>query len=366
MRILHFLPPDNDMIAQHVTMLTNGMGLEAENHVTSDAGNAKMLLQNGKYDILHIHGCWRNASKNLVGLTKKSLTRLVVTPHGQLQPWVQDDGYWKEKLPKRLLYQRDIIHQAYAIIVQGKMELECMEKLGWNSRCTIIRNAIITCSISAQEMARQTFALYSKVMDSNTLELLPAESRDTMRGIIKAGITGDSRWLSDDSRPTPLSDEDMRRVMCHAYQEQTTDWIKKGLKVLKWNDPDIDAATIDCFLPEGYHAPQSIQSTIGNQYASENERLMATFKLIRKLTSNNQLSMLHLCELDRELRFHPCEEEELKEELKEHKLWMLARRTMQLMADMTGLTEGYMPVTALDDRQTRQMRESVEKRLKIQ
>ena len=40
------------------------------------------------------------------------------------------------------------IEQAYAVIVQGNMELECIAQLGWNKRCVIIRNALITNTIN--------------------------------------------------------------------------------------------------------------------------------------------------------------------------------------------------------------------------
>ena len=365
MRVLHFLPPDDSMITQHVNILTSGMGLEAENHVVTDAVKAKTLLQGGSYDILHIHGCWRNASRTIVNKALHAGTRLIVTPHGQLEPWVQNDDYWKEKLPKRLFYQRDIIRQAYAVIIQGKMESECMEKLGWNSRCIIIRNAIVTRSITPQEMSRQTFSLYRKVLDTNTLELMTDETREALKNLIKAGITGDARWLGPSHVPFTLTADEWRKILCYAHQEQFSEWIERGIRVLHLDAPDLDASKVDHFLPRHYQPTQSIQSIIGNQFASENDRLLATFRHTKKLIANHQFTIRHLCELDRELRQHSCEEDALADALKERQLWMQVRRLMQVLEDMTGLTEGFMPVPPLNDRRTRQLQQQIEDHLKL-
>ena len=168
------------MIAQHVQMLSE------YGHCATEAEQAKTLLQGGSYDILHLHGCWRNSSRSIVNIAMRLGCRLVVTPHGGLEPWVQEEKRWKEKLPKRILYQRDIIRRAYAVIIQGKMEDECMKRLGWNPRTVIIRNAVITQSTTPKEMAAQTLAVYRKVMDSNQLELMDDDMRDMLLDIIMA------------------------------------------------------------------------------------------------------------------------------------------------------------------------------------
>ena len=363
MRILHFYPKDNDMIARHVSMLAENMGLEAEHHLATDGNNACTLLQGSHYDLLHLHGCWRTAMRKVVNLAVSKGTRLVLTPHGQLEPWEQEEDYWKEKLPKRLLFQQSIVRQSYAVLIQGDMERECMEKLRWNSRCTIIRNAIVTNSIQPQEMARQTFAIYQKILDSNTLELMEDETRAALKNLLKAGITGDLRWLDD---RTGIHDAtEWRKVLCYAHQEHITDIIRRGIRVMELDAPDIDVEHIPYYLPDGYQEVESIQHAIGNQFASENDRLVATFRTIRHLLGNRQLRISHLVELDQELRRHSCEEDLLAEMLHERKLWITARRMMQLLAWKTGLTEGFMPMPALNDREARRISRQMDNNLKI-
>lgn len=367
MRILHYYNAEDQMVAQHVTMLQEGMGRDAENHLTTNNDDARTLLQGSHYDILHLHGCWRNSSRSIVNIALRKGCRLVVTPHGQLEPWVQEQDYWKDKLPKRVLYQQRIIQQAYAIIIQGRMEQECMERLAWNKRLVTIRNCVITSSISKEEMSRQTFALYRKIMDTNTLELLSPDMRQHLKTIIMAGITGDKRWLPAEAvtaLPAAVSIP-WRELLLYAHHEQITDTIHRGLRILGLETQDVDVEHIDHFWPDDYQEVPLIGTTIGNQFASENERLIASFKTIRKLISNGQFSIKHLIELDRELRQHGCNEEELAESLKERHLLKIARHIMQLMSDLTGLTEGFMPVPPLNNRKTRQLRTTIDNHLKI-
>lgn len=365
MRILHYYDNSDDMVSQHVKMLTENMGPEAENYAVAEEEKARTLLCGTHYDVLHIHGCWRNATRSIVKQALHQGTRLVLTPHGQLEPWIQKEDFWKEKLPKRILYQRDIVQHAYAVVVQGQMEQECMEQLGWNRRLLVIRNAVLTSSTTTTEMSQKTFSLYRKVMDSNPLELMNDSVQHSLRSILLAGTTGDKRWLDPSDTMPSFSNEEWRLLLCFAHQEHIMDTMMRGIRVLGLNAPDIDTAAIDFFLPDKYQETKSIQEVIGNQFPSENERLLATFRLLRKWSAAGLLSIRHLIELNRELRQYPCNEEELVDELKERRLFPFASRIMQLMDEQTGLTEGFMPMPPTNDRTTRRIARQIRNHLKI-
>ncbi len=380
MRILHYYPQNNEMIAQHVKMLSEGADADAGSqykserpliHCATEEEQAKTLLQGGHYDILHLHGCWRNSSRVIVNMAMRQGSRLVVTPHGGLEPWEQEENRWKEKWPKLVLYQYNIIRRAYAVIIQGKMENESMMHLGWNPRLVIIKNAVITQSITPKEMVSQTFDVYRKIMNSNQLELMDDDTRKILKALITVGITGDKRWLDLDdeytgvSFPTISADHRWHLLLCYAHQEDITDTLQRGIRILGLDAPDIDVEKTDYYLPAGYTPVETIGKTIGYKFATENERLLATFRLIRKLVSSRQLSIKHLIEVDRELRQHACNEELLADELKEQRLWKLASRVLQVTNELTGLPEGYMPIAPLDDGTTRSIRKQVDERLKI-
>ncbi len=379
MRILHYYDKADEMVSQHVKMLTDNMGLEAENYAATEPDQARTLLKGGHLDILHIHGCWRTSSRSIVKIALRQGARLVVTPHGQLEPWVREENLWKEKLPKRLLFQQTIIQRAYAVLIQGSMEQECMQQLGWNSRTVIIRNAVITSSTTPKEMASKTFTIYRKVLDSNPVQLMTGETKKLLHNLLSVGITGDQRWLSATSllsstspaavtsatAPSRLSSDQWRLLLCYAHQEQITDTIYKGIRILGLNAPDIDATQIDFYVPDGFQYAESIKDTIGYEFASENDRLMATFRYLHRVYANDQLSVKHLVELNRELREHGCDEEMLGDDLNERRLGKFAARLMQLMHDVTGLTEGFMPIAPLLDRTTRNMRKKLDNHLMV-
>lgn len=362
MRILHFYPKTDANISQYLDLLTGNMGLEVENHKASSGEEAKHLLRTIDFDILHVHGCWQNAQFTLVRKALNRGARLVVTPYGQLEPWVQQQHFWKEKLPKRIVYQKSVVEQAYAVVVQGNMELECITRLGWNKRCVIIRNAMITSSTTPRDMARQTFELYQRIVDSNPLQLMNDNTRKFVKYLMTIGITGDKRWLKEEE--TPMLG-DWRQILCYAHQEQIMPTILRAVRTLDLILPDIDASKIPYFLPDHYVETKTIQQVIGNQFVTENDRLLATFKYIKKLVGNRQLSIKHLVELDIELRQHSCDESLLNEQLRERRLIKLAARTMQLMNDFTGLTEGFMPVQPRRDRITNRWHKQIENHLSI-
>ncbi len=325
--------------------------------------DALRQLRDSHYDILHIYGCWDFHAWRLARQALKHGTRLILSPQGQLEPWVIKDGYWNEKLPKKMLYQKWIVKNAYAVIVQGKMEEKCLQQLDWNPRLLIIRNPQITNSITQEEADRQTATLYQKVMDSNTLDLMSVQTRQMLKLFLKAGITSDARWVTEDL--ITLGQEEWRQLLCYAHQEHLTEILKHGARVLNYEVPNINAADFDFYVPENYHEVTTIEKNIGLSFVSENQRLMATFKHLKKLWQQRRIAISHLVELDKELRFHDIDEGKLQERLMEQRLLKLAGRFMQLMNDLTGLTEGFMPVPPVNDRITRQMKRQVEEHLKI-
>ena len=109
MRIMHFYPKTDVAISQYFKMLADNMGLEVENHQATTSEEAHQLLRSIQFDILHVYGCWNNAQFTVVRKALKQGARLVVTPYGQLEPWVQQQHFWKEKLPKRIAYQQSVI-----------------------------------------------------------------------------------------------------------------------------------------------------------------------------------------------------------------------------------------------------------------
>ena len=121
MKVLHFYQQQNEMQARYVNLLTETMDSSVEQVTMTTLSNVKQALTSQHFDLLHIHGCWSISYAQAAAKARREGTRIVITPHGELEPWILRNRQWQEKMPKTLLYQRQTIRQAYAVIAMGTM-----------------------------------------------------------------------------------------------------------------------------------------------------------------------------------------------------------------------------------------------------
>lgn len=350
MKILHLYPKQNDMIASHVSILTEGMRHSAEVQTADSYTLFKARFQDMQPDVVHCHGC--TAINKAVSTAYKHKTRIVISPHGQLEPWMLKSSYGKTDLLLRRSVER-----AYAIITFGKMERQYLEQLGWNHRIEVIHNAITTNSISPEEMSSQTFAVYQKITDSNVLEQMNDNSKRLMAIIIKAGITGDRRWITEDI----IQDEaDWRRILIYADHQNIRNYVDYGINILGLNADWTDTSKITSYFPAKYQRPKPIKEVVGDYKGDETDYLVRMIRQIQKAPL-----LLHLIELHRELRRDTVDDDRLTDALQEKHLLTYAGRLMQVLQEQTLLDEGFMPIDPIDDRGTRQIRKLMANHLKI-
>jgi hypothetical protein len=364
MKILHFYPKSDPMLTRHVSILVDGMRHSAEVQAADSLSDFKAQLQEMRPDIVHCHGCWQYAISKASAMAHKRGKRIVLSPHGQLEPWMIKDksainGDAKsptDVVGKTVFLQRRAVERAYAIIAFGKMERQHLERLGWNPRIEVVHNAIITNSITPKDMCSQTFAIYQKVLDSNVLEQMDDRDKLLMAQIIKAGITGDARWTE-----TPTNDHpDWRRILIYAEHQNIRNYVDYGINILGLQPEAIDTTGIPSYFPESYKRPVSIKTLIGDFKGDETDYLI---RMLRQILTAPIL--LHLIELHRELRRDSVDDDKLKETLEEKHLTADAARLMQILAEQTQLDEGYMPLDPVDDRKTQQIRNIIANHLKI-
>ena len=327
MNIRHIYPKNNPLIVEHIKLL-GGM---------DDVP---------KPDIVHVHGCWNyNTVKTAEQLRQKG-ARIVLSPHGELQPWTVAQMGPTEKAAKTILWQRRLVEHSYAVIAHGKMEAEALRDLGWNPRIETVRNAVITRSITPESMNRQTENVYRKVMDSNTWALMDTVDQAALAVILKAGITSDARWCG--SAPTVT---DWRKLLIYAEHENLRDVVDKGVAVLGLPAPVIDTATIDSYLPTDYIRPTKAETT----------DLLELVQLTRK----RPVTKRQLVELDTLLRREDVADDQLRQALADKRLTKHFRRLLQALSEQTLLEEGFMPLVPLDDAQTQTLRDTITNHLRI-
>ena len=330
MNVLHLFPKDNALIAKHVSMLDRGS--QAAEHP----------------DIVHVHGCWQYALVSAALKARRQGARIVLTPHGELEPWVINDRRMSGKPSTTLRWQRRLVEHSYVVIAQGNMEAEALSQLGWNPRIEVVRNAVVTNSITPEAMLRHTQEVYRKVMDSNTLELMSDESKHLLQLLLKAGITGDRRWVTE--LAPDISEQQWRYLLVYADQENVRTTVDQGARLLGISHPYIETDKIKSYLPTDYSKPKP-EAHDAASLVSELHRRQPTLR--------------HLVELDRSLRKNNIQEDRLVDVLDENRLLKYFRRLLCILSEQTGLDEGFMPARPIDDRLTQAIRKRLQNHLRI-
>ena len=81
-------------------------------------------------------------------MAQKRNIKVVLTPHGMLEPWIIKRHYWTRKLPALLLYQKAAIQNADCLQATAESEKENLLKLGYNSNIKIVKLGIDAESIT--------------------------------------------------------------------------------------------------------------------------------------------------------------------------------------------------------------------------
>jgi hypothetical protein len=330
----------------------------ADVRATDSPSDFKTICRQMEPDIVHCHGCWLYAIVHAANTARKNGARVVLSPHGQLEPWILEEKSLQEKLHKTLLWQKGSVEHAYALIAFGNMEQKHLRLLKWNQRIEVIRNCVITNSLTPQEMCSQTFAVYQKVMDSNVLEQMDESTQRLLAVILKAGITGDRRWVQE---PVVCSeDTDWRRLLIYAEHEHIRNYVDYSISILGLETPGLDTSKVAAFFPDNWQKPAPLKEIIGEYKGNETDYLMRMIRQIEK-----QPLLLHFVELARELRRDTVDDDLLRQALEEKKLLKYASRLMQILQEQTRLEEGYMPLPPTDDRGTRHIRKLITNHLTI-
>lgn len=353
MKVLYLYPKSAPLISQHVSLLADGLRQSTEIRTADSVSALRKAIQEQKPDIIHCHGCPSVTAARTIFSALRKGARLVLTLHGQLEPWADD----RQRDISTIYWKKEFVRTAYSVILLGRLERTNFVRMGWNTRIEEIHNAVTTNTISNREMCAATFAVYQKVLDSNTLALMDERTEHMLRAIIKVGIMGDRRWVST----LPSEPIDWRHLLLYAEHENIRNYVDYGISLLRCSVPAIDTSRIAVYFPEGYTTPRPIRELIGEYQGKETDYLLRIITQIRQ-----QPLLLHLIELTRELYRDTVDDERLSEVLEEKKLTDFARSLMQVLSEQTGLNEGYMPLPPVDNKLTRQIRQQLNKHLDIE
>ena len=100
------------------------------------------LLDEIHPDVVHVNCCWMPQSAWTQKWAHRAGYRVVLSPHGMLEPWIMARHYWTKKLPALLLYQKQAIVKADCLHATAEKEKQNLLKLGYNNCVTVVANGI--------------------------------------------------------------------------------------------------------------------------------------------------------------------------------------------------------------------------------
>lgn len=119
------------------------------------------ILEKIHPDIVHVNCCWMPQCAFIQKWAQQLGYKVVLTPHGMLEPWIIKRHYWTKKVPALWLYQKKAIVEADYLHATAESEKENLLKLRYNSKIEVIANGIdidkITVKTSWQKRKEMLF-----------------------------------------------------------------------------------------------------------------------------------------------------------------------------------------------------------------
>lgn len=100
------------------------------------------LLREIRPDVVHVNCCWMPECSLVQKWSQELSYKVVLTPHGMLEPWIIRRHYWTRKLPALLLYQKRAVKMADYIHSTAESERKNLLRLGYNKKIEVIANGI--------------------------------------------------------------------------------------------------------------------------------------------------------------------------------------------------------------------------------
>ena len=100
------------------------------------------ILEKVRPDIVHVNCCWLPSCALVQKWAQRAGYKVLITPHGMLEPWIISRHYWTRKAPALLLYQKKAVMKADCLHATAESEKANLLRLGYNKKIEVIANGI--------------------------------------------------------------------------------------------------------------------------------------------------------------------------------------------------------------------------------
>lgn len=101
----------------------------------------RQILESEKPDLVHINGIWKPQNYLFQKVAKSLGIKVVISPHGMLEPYILQRNSYKKKLAL-FLYQKKAIVGADFLLTTANSESENIKKLGFTGPSGVIPNGL--------------------------------------------------------------------------------------------------------------------------------------------------------------------------------------------------------------------------------
>lgn len=220
MRVLHYLPSidrSSGGVGSYMQLLAGELGKLVELHVVTHWSenmygmeNCRVhcvaewrhlrrmkreweaLLNEIRPDVVHSNCCWMPGSALVQRWSQDKGYKVVLSPHGMLEPWIMRRHYWTKKWLALRLYQKTAVRNADCIHATAESENDNLLRLGWNSRISVVANGVDVGSIKMKTSWRRTgkILFLSRIHPKKGIEFL-IEALAQVGGELQCLIAGE-------------------------------------------------------------------------------------------------------------------------------------------------------------------------------
>lgn len=185
MKIVHYIPSVDRSwggTSTFMQVLAKPLGKRAELHIVTHVSENPLVMENCEVhyipryrpfsasweravrevldgcnpDVVHINCCWTPDCAMVQKLAQRCGYKVVLSPHGMLEPWIIHRHYYTRKLPALWLYQKEAVRKADCLHATAESERDNLLKLGYNAHVEVVGLGIDAESIVLKKSWKRT------------------------------------------------------------------------------------------------------------------------------------------------------------------------------------------------------------------
>jgi glycosyltransferase involved in cell wall biosynthesis len=159
----------------------------------------RLFLLTEKPDIVHINGIWSPQNWGFQKKAQELGIKVILSPHGMLEPWIMAQNPWKKKLGL-FLYQEKATQRAKCLHATAQMEAENIQALGFKTPIHIIPNGIDLNDVKGikEHYGTQKMVFLSRIHPKKGIEILLEAWRNsnTNGWLLEIAGNGDENYIA--------------------------------------------------------------------------------------------------------------------------------------------------------------------------